>query len=84
MPAFSLNQREGLAGRERDALKKREAGTGARRAAKALEQPSGNAAESNGARGPVAFQFFPARLSFHLISFLRLRLMLQRAVRPPA
>jgi hypothetical protein len=84
MPAFGLDQRQRLARRERDALKQREARTRARGAAKARQQPSGNAAQGNGARGSVAFQFFPSRLSFHGISFLRLGLMLQRAVKPPA
>jgi hypothetical protein len=84
MPAFGLNQGEGLAGRERDALKKREAGTRARLTAKALEQPSGNAAEDNGPRGPPGFAFFPARLSLHGVSFLRLRLAFQSALKPLA
>ncbi len=81
MAAFSFNQRQGLAGRERDALKKREAGTRARRAAQTImqptpcltQQPSGNAAEDDGARGPLGFEFFPSRLNNHGIPFLPLR-----------
>jgi hypothetical protein len=84
MPAFGLHQRERLPGREGDALKKREARTRARATAEARQQPSGNTAEGNGPRGPIEFEFFPARLSSHGFPFFAFGSRLREAVRPPA